>query len=263
MKGYWKEVSRSQVALLKSASPFLRPPRETYDGGLPRRLARGALITFDPIWYAHHYIDAAMEISEGWFEDPLHHFLEVGRLRGYLPTCPVGDGIPLDITLPNLALNKPASQSSRSEFSIGATPEEDAAYAVNGDPSKTIGFHTALDPAPWWMVDLGEVASIRFIRIFNRDTDAEWVLRRASPLLVEASNDAEQWRTLFCTKAGQLFGGYKAGPPLLWSSAAPVEGRFIRVSIPRQEHLHLAEVEVYGRCTGESGRCSTTAGARR
>jgi hypothetical protein len=89
IKGRWKEISSRQVALLKTAAPFLRVPRVNYDeNGRPARFARGSGITFDPVWYTHEYIDAAMEISEGWFEDPLHHYLEIGRLRGYRPTPP-------------------------------------------------------------------------------------------------------------------------------------------------------------------------------
>src|SRR5262249_62390177 len=88
MNGRWKEISRNQVALLKSSAPFLRVPRETHHSGLPTRSAASAQIAFDPVWYAHEYLDAAMEISEGWFEDPLHHYLEVGRLRAYLATRP-------------------------------------------------------------------------------------------------------------------------------------------------------------------------------
>jgi hypothetical protein len=251
MRGHWKEISRNQVALLKNAAPFLRVPRQNYDSGLPMREAHGSTITFDPVWYAHRYLDAAMEISEGWFEDPLHHYLEVGRLRGYLPTCPVQDEVHVDPSLPNLALNKPATQSSLSGWSKGSTLEEDAGNAVNGNPSKDYGFHTDLEPNPWWMVDLGTSARVHFIRIFNRQFVPEWMQRRASPLVVDVSNDAEEWTPLFRTKPGQLFGGYSAGRPLVWSASAPVEARFIRISIARQEQLHLAEVEVYGRFTGE------------
>ena len=75
--------------------------------------------------------------------------------------------------------------------------------------------------------------------------------RRASPLVVEVSNDEGQWTLLFRTKPGQLFGGYSGGRPLVWSAPAPVEARFVRISIPRQEELHLAEVEIYGRPSTE------------
>lgn len=244
--GRWKEISRNQVALLKSASPFLRVPRENYDGGLPNRLARAPAITFDPVWYAHQYVDAAMEISEGWFEDPLHHYLEVGRLRGYLPVRPVRAGAPLDLSLPNLALGKLATQSSVSEWSRGATPEEDAANVVNGQPSKDYGCHTDNDANPWWMVDLASTARVSFIRVFNRDFIPDWMQRRASPLLIEASVDGEGWTPLLRTEHGQLFGGASGGAPLVWSSNEPIEARFVRISILRKEYLHLAEVEIYG-----------------
>jgi hypothetical protein len=245
MKGYWKEISRNQVALLKSGSPFLRTPRENSDSGLPRRSTPGSALTFDPVWYAHRYIDAAMEISEGWFEDPLHHYLEVGRLRGYLPTCPIQDDGLLDLSLPNLAINRAATQSSVSQWSKGATAEEDARYAVNGNP-KGDGFHTNNDSNPWWMVDLGNTAQVYLIRIFNRERIPDWMQQRASPLIAEVSTDRVRWRTLFHTDRKQVFGGYSGGRPLVWSSSQPVEARFVRISIPRQEYLHLAEVEIYG-----------------
>jgi hypothetical protein len=246
MAGHWKEISRNQVALLKSASPLLRVPRENYYSGLPRNSAPGAAITLDPVWYAHQYIDAAMEISEGWFEDPLHHYLEVGRLRGYLPTRPIQNEVPLDLTLPNLALNKRATQSSLSQWSRGSTAEQDAANAVSGNPSGD-GFHTDNDLNPWWMVDLGSTAKLQFVRIFNRERVPDWIQQRANPLVVEVSYDAEQWLTLFRTGRGQVFGGYSGGHPLVWSTEQPVEARYVRVSIPRQEYLHLAEVEIYGK----------------
>jgi hypothetical protein len=256
MKTYWKEISRNQVALLKSSAPFLRVPRENYDNGLPTRSARGSQMTFDSVWYAHEYIDAAMEISEGWFEDPLHHYLEVGRLRGYLPTRPPPDGISIDLTLPNLALNHRATQSSRSRWSKGSTLEDDAGNAVNGKPWEEYGFHTEDEHNPWWLVDLGAAAHVHFIRIFNRDRVPEHIHRRASPLVVEFSDDADRWHLMFQTDPGQIFGGYSGGRPLLWGARPPVVARFVRISIPRREILHLAEVEIYGTAHSDRARIS-------
>ena len=251
IKGRWKEISRSQIALLKSSSPFLHVPWINYKDGLPTRSAEKPAITFDPVWYAHQYIDAAMEISEGWFDDPLHHYLEVGRLRGFHATRPFQEEGTLDLTLPNIALNKRATQSSVSQWSRGSTPEEDARHAVNGNPEKDYGFHTDFEPYPWWMVDLGNTAQMHFIRIYNRDFVSDSVQLRASPLLVEVSNEGKQWKPLFHTPPGHLFGGYRGGSPLLWSAKEPVEARFVRISIPRREALHLAEVEIYGRFLSE------------
>lgn len=246
ISGRWKEISRNQVALLKTSAPFLRVPRENYDSGLPSRTAQGSAITFDSIWYAHRYIDAAMEISEGWFEDPLHHYLEVGRLRGYQPVRQFDGHPPIDLSMPNLALKKRATQSSLSQWSVGSTLEEDAGNAVNGNPAKALGFHTENIETPWWMVDLEEPSQVFAIRIFNRDRIPEWMQRRTSPIVVEGSNDGELWKLIFSTEPGQIFGGYSAGMPLVWSSASPVEARYVRISIPRKEYLHLSEVEIYG-----------------
>jgi hypothetical protein len=247
MNGRWKEVSRNQVALIKTSAPFLRSPRQNMDNGLPSRSAPAAQITFDSIWYAHEYLDAAMEISEGWFEDPLHHYLEVGRLRGYLPTRPLAGGPLVDLDLPNLALHKRATQSSRSAiWSKGSTPEEDARNAVDGKPWRDYAFHTEEEQNPWWMVDLGNIACIRHIRVFNRSDVEEHVHRRASPLVVEGSDDGTDWRLLFQTLPGQIFGGCSGGNPLLWSAVNLVRARFVRLTVPRRSVLHLAQVEVYG-----------------
>lgn len=258
ISGRWKEISRNQVALLKTAAPFLRVPRENYDNGLPSRTAQGSAVTFDSVWYAHRYIDAAMEISEGWFEDPLHHYLEVGRLRGYQPVRQFDGHPPIDLSLPNLALKKRATQSSLSRWSVGSTLEEDAGNAVNGDPAKALGFHTENTENPWWRVDLGQPSQVFAIRIFNRDRIPEWTQRRTSPIVVEASNDGELWKLIFSTEPGQIFGGYSAGMPLVWSSDLPVEARYVRISIPRKEYLHLSEVEIYGLPQPQSGRNSSS-----
>ena len=97
------------------------------------------------------------------------------------------------------------------------------------------------------MVDLGSLANIQFIRILNREA-AEWVQLRASPLVVEVSDDGERWTLLFQTPAGHVFSGYSGGQLLVWGADRynPVETRFVRIRTPRQECLHLAEVEVYG-----------------
>jgi hypothetical protein len=87
IRGLWKEVSPRQAAVLKDGGARLPYPRLAHHvDGLPLRSPSATDIVVDPLWYAHEYLDAAMEISEGWFEDPTHHYLEVGRLRGYRPT---------------------------------------------------------------------------------------------------------------------------------------------------------------------------------
>jgi hypothetical protein len=149
--------------------------------------------------------------------------------------------------LPNLALHKRATQSSRSAvWSKGSTVDDDARNAVDGKPWKNYAFHTEEEEHPWWMVDLGANALIEFIRIFNRNDVPDVGLLRATPLLAEASQNGTEWEPLFTTQPGQLFGGYTGGRPLVWKAPAAIAGRFVRLLVPRRTVLHLAEVEIYG-----------------
>jgi hypothetical protein len=151
----------------------------------------------------------------------------------------------IDPSLSNLARGKPATQSSISPWSRGATLEQDAANAVNGDPAKDYAFHTAEDPNPWWMVDLGTPARLAFIRIFNREAPPliQW---RAAPLVVEGSLTGEDWHLLFETRRDSYFSGYNGRQPLVRQIEHPAPIRLVRISIPRREFLHLSEVEIYG-----------------
>ena len=187
-----------------------------------------------------------LQAAEQRLQDPLRYYDEVGRQRGYLTTWPARPEQTIDFSLPNLALNKPATQSSVSPWSRGGTPEDDARNAVNGDPTKEYGFHTSDDPSPWWMVDLGGPVRIQFVRIFNREA-VEWIQRRASPLIIEVSETGDHWTLIFQTSPGHLFTGHLGGRPLIFSVNHPSAVRFLRITIPRREWLHLAEVEIYGK----------------
>jgi hypothetical protein len=46
-------------------------------------------IPLDPVWYASQYPLAAFEVAQGDYPDFAHHFVAVGRIRGYLPCPPV------------------------------------------------------------------------------------------------------------------------------------------------------------------------------
>jgi glycosyltransferase involved in cell wall biosynthesis len=177
----------------------------------------------------------------------LRLFATEQHLENVIPVLRDDNSGNLYASLPNLALNKRAIQSSVSEWSRGKTTEEDAGNAVNGAATEAYGFHTDYEASPWWMVDLGRSAQICRIRIFNRDDGNEAILLRASPLLVEVSTKGIRWFPLFRTLAGYRFTGYSGGDPLVWSTDEPVSARYVKISIPRREVLHLAEVEIYGR----------------
>jgi len=202
-------------------------------------------IDFDEGWYCREYMDAALEISEGWVCDALEHYLEIGMRRGYRP-MPAGftkTRPALREGLVDLALNQPARQSSVSEWSFGASPDEDAGRAVMGIEQIPCAFHTKFEDTPWWEVDLGQRRLIVCIVISNR-SEAEVFAGRGSPLCVDVSDDGATWHQAFRTPDALLPG--RDGRPLVWTPAAPIIGRYVRVSIPRYSCLHLRQVQVFG-----------------
>jgi hypothetical protein len=142
----------------------------------------------------------------------------------------------------NLAVGKPARQSSVSPWSLHPSAELDAAGAVSGKLTGRYQFHTGEDDDPWWQVDLGRREQICEIRVFNRlDVGAF----RARHLSLSLSDDGLAWREIFRKMDDAIFGGVD-GAPLRWLAISPVVGRFLRIALIGRGILHLDQVEVYG-----------------
>lgn len=118
----------------------------------------------------------------------------------------------------NLALGKPALQSSVSQYSIGSTAAEDARGANNGSLSCRYGFHTATEVDPWWQVDLEDSFLVYRVVIFNR-MDLADRLRHFSVL---GSDDGRGWKALFRRTDDHAFG--RGGEPY----SAKIDGELIR-----------------------------------
>lgn len=223
-----KEVPRSQVALLRSQNSIL-----------PRRTSPTAV---DENWYIKSNISAAWEISEGWYYDASHHYVEIGHQRGLKPNRP-----PYHPLAKNVALNKKASQSSISVWSVGSSIEDDASRALDGDNDKEIAFHTDFDDYPWWMVDLQNTFLIECVNIYNRrNIDAARI--RISPFVLEVSLNGSFWYEILKTSERFDFGSMEGpNPPLQWVADRHVEARWVRIRVLKlREVLHLAGVEVFG-----------------
>ncbi len=143
----------------------------------------------------------------------------------------------------NIARGKPATQSSISQWSRGATPEEDAAGLVSGTFTGSYNCHTAEEDGPWWQVDLLYVHEVRQIQVFNR-VDTETFRSRASLFVLETSTDGETWDVLHRTEKPLSFGGTD-GQPLIWSSETPRLARYVRFRLLTRTILHLEAVEIY------------------
>jgi hypothetical protein len=161
----------------------------------------------------------------------------------------------------NIALNKPAQQSSTSPWSH----TNDAQGAVDGIKNGSFGFHTNLEKDPWWQVDLLAESSLNEIRIYNR-LDA--VPERAETIRVLLSNDGRDWKRVFPPgNAARIVGGLlgaalgqaPAGPPppqrvkFGGADGKPLvvdlklaKARYVRLQLDENQYLHLDEVEIYG-----------------
>jgi hypothetical protein len=144
------------------------------------------------------------------------------------------------VSAPNIALHKSASQSSKWQ---GAA---DSRVLVDGQREGTIGpgspnsdyAHTAKDGAPWMMVDLGAVRSVKEVRVYNRgDTHFDDGL----PSTLEISTDGTSFEAV--AKRTTHFGAsFFDGP---WVAKVGKPARFVRVR--GTDYLALSEIEVYGR----------------
>lgn len=137
----------------------------------------------------------------------------------------------------NVALNKPATQSSISQWSRASAVDLDAKGGNDGNYNRDYGFHTRREDNPWWQVDLGGLYSIESIMIFNR-RDCAYRLKRFSILV---SRDGIDWKTAFRKTDDLAFGG--DGLPFM----AKIDrnfARFVRIRLDGNEPLHFVECEV-------------------
>ncbi len=129
----------------------------------------------------------------------------------------------------NFARN--AFVTSSSQFP--GTPPPSA--VVNGDIEGKFGVHTQIQDGAWVLLDLGEVHSMKEIRIYNRGDE---YAREVPPLVLETSLDGKQYDVV--DRRDTLFG--QADP---WVIRKPQKARYVRVSKPGRGYIALAEIEIY------------------
>jgi hypothetical protein len=140
----------------------------------------------------------------------------------------------------NLALGRPAWQSSVSMRSRKPDLRRDAEGGNDGDAEVEYGFHTAQQDGPWWAVDLGSDRRLRGVRIFNR-RENEHKFRQFE---IETSLDFVSWTTAYAHPVDDRKGLFLR--PIEIAFNPVVIARYLRVRLARRGVLHLAEVEVIG-----------------
>jgi hypothetical protein len=135
----------------------------------------------------------------------------------------------------NVALNKPAIQSSLSEYSL----PNDARGGVNGIIDGSYGFHTQKERQPWWQIDLEEEVPVEEVIVFNRlDAGSS----RAYSFKLKIGRDSEKLEEVYAQN-GRPFGGADGNPARI--KLGGTIARFVRIELPDEEYLHLDQVEVY------------------
>ncbi len=137
----------------------------------------------------------------------------------------------------NLALKKPAKQSSLSKWS----KPNDALGAVKGVKNGSFGFHTAKEVNPWWQVDLLDVYKLTQVWVYNRvNARAE----RSRTLTILLSLDGSEWKLVYANNNNVILGGIDTQPLIVSLDSIPA--RYVRLQLAEENCLHLDEVEVYG-----------------
>jgi hypothetical protein len=146
-----------------------------------------------------------------------------------------------NITGANLALGKPATQSSTLYTSAAAAVDGN----TNGNFANASVTHTSNTFQPWWQVDLGASQSLQTIRLWNR-TDCcgdrlsnFYVLVSDQPFVSTDLNT-----TINQAGVSNYFTAGQAGVTTTINVGRT--GRYVRVQLAGTNFLSLAEVEVIG-----------------
>jgi SAM-dependent methyltransferase len=143
----------------------------------------------------------------------------------------------------DIALYKPATQSSVSEWSHRSTVEEDAGGANTGLIPPDYAFHTAIEFNPWWQVDLRDEYVVERLIIHNRKACAD----RFRNFSLLKSADGRHWDLMYQKADDLVVGGPDNLPLEVRLSADGQLTRFVRVRLDDENCLHLRAVQVFGR----------------
>uniref|UniRef100_K1RE62 Neurogenic locus notch-like protein n=1 Tax=Magallana gigas TaxID=29159 RepID=K1RE62_MAGGI len=156
-------------------------------------------------------------------------------------TCAGGfTGALCNEVLPNIAIGKPAEQSSTFH-------DYNAANAVDGNRGTNFLVHKCAhtadgDTNPWWRVDLQTVYYITSVRILNRGedqyTDVSFRLQGVTVTVGLTESDVY-------TPCGFFAGPGSASQLVVIDCPTSPQGRFVKIS-KTTEYLTLCEVDVFG-----------------
>jgi Glycosyl transferase family 2 len=140
----------------------------------------------------------------------------------------------------NVALNKPSWQSSVLE-TTGSEPRgsRQTGGGNNGLLSGSYGFHTNIEPRPWWIVDLLAVYLLAEVRLYFGTGSIQPV----GPFELFGSDDGAEWTVLNANLAPP---NEPDGKPLVLRPPPDSACRFVMLRLRESGCLCVDEIEVYG-----------------
>ncbi len=153
------------------------------------------------------------------------------------------EGDPIeDAPADDIALHKPATQSSVSQWSHFGTVEEEALGANAGVIPDDYGFCTESEVNPWWQVDLQDEYLVEKVIILNRKNCTD----RFRNFSLLKSLDGDGMELMYQKADGTVVGGPENRP--LEVTLPPGQlARFVRIRLDDENYLHLRSVQVFGR----------------
>jgi FkbM family methyltransferase len=142
----------------------------------------------------------------------------------------------------DLALGKPATQSSICNWSLGNDLTSDASIPVSAETASAEYCHTGFEPQAWWQVDLGSDCLIEEVRLLNR-VDEPQRLRRFT-VMVALSSAPDEWLTLYRKNDDYIVDPAR---PLLIRPNTTIVGRYVRIQLLGEDYLHIRRCQVIGR----------------
>jgi hypothetical protein len=139
----------------------------------------------------------------------------------------------------NVALGRPAWQSSVCEWSNVDDLRRDAEGANDGSLEIDYGFHTDREEKPWWVVDLQRFYNLSEIRLFNRRKHYE----RLNAFTVFSSMDYKEWYATYEFNSESI---PTCEDPIIMKIECGRPAKYIKIQHQRTECLHFRECEVYG-----------------
>ncbi len=139
-----------------------------------------------------------------------------------------------------------AAVKAMAENAPAANTAEDAAGGCDGVKTGGWGFHTAsAEPDPWWQVDLGKIATLDRVVVFNRTDGGTAARTKKIEVLVAESAESPEFTTVY-RHSGEIFGGAGDGKPLAVDLRGKnVRARIVRLRVPGPCSFALDEVEIF------------------